>query len=192
MYDVRYSAERGRQLALKARATDRKARDEPALRSSTRCGFIDSGALTSSICFENTVSQNTQPSDRIGPRPALAGRVEAIHVAPVQGAPMRTVLRIRAHVGEGLTGDRYALGRGHYSHDRRVSRDLTLIEAEVIEDLAALGIRLAPGEARRNVTTRGIRLNELVGRRFGLARSNAAALVCASRAPTWVNSWGSL
>jgi MOSC domain-containing protein YiiM len=37
----------------------------------------------------------------------------------------------------------------------------------VIEDLAATdGIVLAPGESRRNVTTRGIRLNALVGRRF--------------------------
>jgi MOSC domain-containing protein YiiM len=79
---------------------------------------------------------------------------------------MQAVPRIRARVGSGLEGDRYALGLGYYSHDRRVRRDLTLIEAEVLEDLAALGIRLAPGEARRNVTTRGIRLNELVGRRF--------------------------
>ena len=37
----------------------------------------------------------------------------------------------------------------------------------MIEDLAATdGIELAPGETRRNVTTRGIRLNDLVGRRF--------------------------
>jgi MOSC domain-containing protein YiiM len=110
--------------------------------------------------------RNAPHGDRIGATPALAGRVEAIHLAPVQSAPMRAVTRIRAQVGAGLEGDRYALGLGYYSHDRRVSRDLTLIEAEVIEDLAAFGIRLAPGEARRNVTVRGIRLNELVGRRF--------------------------
>jgi MOSC domain-containing protein YiiM len=97
---------------------------------------------------------------------ALRGEVEAIHIASAQGGAMRLVPRIHARVGAGLEGDRYALGLGHYSHDRRVSRDLTLIEAEVIEDLSALGIRLAPGETRRNVTTRGIRLNELVGRRF--------------------------
>jgi hypothetical protein len=64
--------------------------------------------------------------------PALTGLVVAIHIAPVQGAPMRTVPRIRAQAGAGLEGDRYALGLGYYSHDRRVSRDLTLIEAEVI------------------------------------------------------------
>jgi MOSC domain-containing protein YiiM len=103
---------------------------------------------------------------RIGSTPALEGRVEAIHIASAQGAPMRAVPRIAAKIGTGLEGDRYALGVGHYSHDRRVSRDLTLIEAEVIDHLATLGIRLASGETRRNVTTRGIRLNELVGRRF--------------------------
>jgi MOSC domain-containing protein YiiM len=37
----------------------------------------------------------------------------------------------------------------------------------VIEDLARDdGIELAPGETRRNLTTRGVRLNDLVGRRF--------------------------
>ena len=55
---------------------------------------------------------------------------------------------------------------GHWT-DTNVDRGITLVEAEVIEDLAATdGILLAPGETRRNVTTRGIRLNDLVGRRF--------------------------
>lgn len=80
---------------------------------------------------------------------------------------MRSVDRARAVAGVGLAGDRYALRAGHYSSDPKVTRDLTLIEAEEIEALAAgSGIELAPGETRRNVTTRGIRLNELVGRRF--------------------------
>jgi ADP-ribose pyrophosphatase YjhB (NUDIX family)/MOSC domain-containing protein YiiM len=98
---------------------------------------------------------------------ATPGVVEAIHVAAAAGRPMREVEAVRAKVGVGLEGDRYAMGRGHYSHDLRVSRDLTLIEAEVIEDLARdHGIQLAAGETRRNVTTRGIRLNDLLGRRF--------------------------
>jgi mutator protein MutT len=95
------------------------------------------------------------------------GVVEAIHLAAAAGEPVREVELVRANAGVGLEGDRYALGRGHYSPDLRVSRDLTLIEAEVIEDLARdHGIQLAPGETRRNLTTRGIRLNDLVGRRF--------------------------
>jgi MOSC domain-containing protein YiiM/8-oxo-dGTP pyrophosphatase MutT (NUDIX family) len=102
-------------------------------------------------------------------KPAPPGVVEAIHVAATAGQPVRPVEFVRATAGVGLEGDRYALGRGHYSPDLRVSRGLTLIEAEVIEDLARDdGIELAPGETRRNLTTRGVRLNDLVGRRFSV------------------------
>ena len=103
-----------------------------------------------------------------GARAAAAiGRVEAIHIAPAGEAPMVAVERVRAIAGVGLEGDRYASKTGTWSPDPRVDRDITLIEAEVIEDLAASdGITLAPGETRRNITTRGIRLNDLVGRRF--------------------------
>jgi MOSC domain-containing protein YiiM len=95
------------------------------------------------------------------------GHVEAIHIAPAVGAPMVSLDRVRAESGVGLEGDRYASRSGHWSDGDDADRDLTLIEAEVIEDLAATdGIVLAPGETRRNVTTRGIRLNDLVGRRF--------------------------
>jgi MOSC domain-containing protein YiiM len=92
--------------------------------------------------------------------------VEAIHIASAAAEPTRAVGAIRAVPGVGLEGDRYAAGLGHYDDDR-VSRDLTLIEAEVIESLShESGIELAPGETRRNLTTRGVELNELVGRRF--------------------------
>jgi MOSC domain-containing protein YiiM/ADP-ribose pyrophosphatase YjhB (NUDIX family) len=98
---------------------------------------------------------------------APSGMVETIHIAAAAGEPVRAVELVRAKAGVGLEGDRYALGRGHYSPDLRVSRDLTLIEAEVIESLAREhDIALTPGETRRNVTTRGIRLNDLVGHRF--------------------------
>jgi MOSC domain-containing protein YiiM len=95
------------------------------------------------------------------------GRVEAIHIAPGAGARMQPVERIGAIAGVGLERDRYATGSGHYSGDAKVDRDITLIEAEEIEAFAArAGHALAAAETRRNVTTRGIRLNELVGRRF--------------------------
>jgi MOSC domain-containing protein YiiM len=99
--------------------------------------------------------------------PSTVGRIEAIHLADAAGGPMRAVPRVRAIAGVGLEGDRYATGTGTYSPDPRTDRHLTLIEAEEIEALATRdGIVLEPGETRRNVTTRGIRLNDLVGRRF--------------------------
>ena len=66
-----------------------------------------------------------------------------------------------AHAGRGLEGDRYFDGAGTFSNPHSDGHDLTLIEAEVVD---ALG--LPPAEARRNVVTRGIDLNALVGRRF--------------------------
>lgn len=96
------------------------------------------------------------------------GHVEHIHVAPEAGRPMQAREQVEATARAGLSGDRYRRGMGFW-RDSRVRRDLTLIEAEVIEDLARNhGVNLKPGETRRNVTTRGIRLNDLVGRSFRL------------------------
>jgi MOSC domain-containing protein YiiM len=95
-----------------------------------------------------------------------SGVVEAIHIADAAGAPVRATETVEAIAGVGLDGDRYAAGLGHYD-DARVSRDLTLVESEAIEALTREhGIELAPGETRRNITTRGIALNDLLGRRF--------------------------
>jgi MOSC domain-containing protein YiiM len=50
---------------------------------------------------------------------------------------------------------------------------VTLIEAEAIEALREEhGVELAPGDARRNVVTRGINLNLLLGRRFRLGEAD--------------------
>jgi 8-oxo-dGTP diphosphatase len=83
-----------------------------------------------------------------------------LHVARAAGAPMEARRRVDIAAGVGVRGDRYAGGVGFWRDDR-VSRDLTLVEAEVVA-----GLELAPGETRRNVTTRGIALNALVGRTF--------------------------
>ncbi len=105
---------------------------------------------------------------------ALRGTVEAIHIADRAGAPMRAIESVRGIAGVGLEGDRYAAGAGQYSPDPKVDRHLTLIAAEEIERLAdAFDIELAPGETRRNVTTRGIDVNALVGRRFRIGSVEA-------------------
>ena len=62
-------------------------------------------------------------------------------------------------------GDRYFDARGTFSDPHANGHDLTLIEAEVLDALA-LPTDLAPEQARRNVVTRGIDLNALVGRHF--------------------------
>jgi MOSC domain-containing protein YiiM len=96
------------------------------------------------------------------------GRVEGIFIAPAAGAPMVALERARVVAGRGLEGDRYFDGRGYYSRVPPLTgRRLTLIEAESLDALAReTGITLAPDECRRNLVTRGIRLDELIGRRF--------------------------
>ena len=93
----------------------------------------------------------------------MGGTVEHIHIADATGAPVSAVDSVRAVAGRGLTGDRNHREPGDVSP----GRDLTLIEAENVEGLARdHGIQLAPGESRRNITTRGVRLNDLVGKEF--------------------------
>jgi MOSC domain-containing protein YiiM len=95
------------------------------------------------------------------------GRVEAIYVTDTAEAPMRGVAEIRAIAGLGLEGDRYAAKKGSFSAKDKPGRQITLVEAEAIEALEReLGLVLAPGETRRNVVTRGVALNHLVGRDF--------------------------
>ncbi|MCC6223336.1 MAG: MOSC domain-containing protein [Thermoleophilia bacterium] len=99
----------------------------------------------------------------------MSGTVETIVLRGAPGSEPVTVARARALAGHGLEGDRYASGAGTFSATAGTGRDLTLIEAEALDALAvAAGIRLAPGDTRRNVVTRGIGLNDLVGRRFRL------------------------
>ncbi len=91
-----------------------------------------------------------------------AGRVEQILIAGRAGELPHQVEKVRAVAGVGLEGDRYAAGVGTWSDwPVQSGKALTLVEAEVLEE-----IDLAAAEARRNVVTRGIRLNELVGHRF--------------------------
>lgn len=91
------------------------------------------------------------------------GTVEQILVAGPKGAPRTAVDQVRAVEGMGLEGDRYFGQRpGRYAADRQV----TLIEAEAIEAVRGTGVPLTAVDARRNVVTRGVRLNELVGRTF--------------------------
>ena len=95
------------------------------------------------------------------------GSVVSIHLAPEAGAPMIAVPEARALVGRGLEGDRYCTGRGYYSAKPSLGgREITLIETETLEALAALDVKLAAAETRRNVATRGVPLNHLVDREF--------------------------
>jgi MOSC domain-containing protein YiiM len=105
-----------------------------------------------------------------------SGTVESIHVAARAEAGPRAVEAANVVAGRGIEGDRYfrTEGDGTFHEPDKHGQDLTLVEAEAIEGLAAdTGIELGPGESRRNVVTRGVALNDLVGRRFTVGEVEA-------------------
>ena len=82
--------------------------------------------------------------------------VEAIHLGPTKAGELAPVDAVRAFAGKGLAGDRH-----FYEQGARPGQALTLVAAENVEDVG-----LEPGATRRQVTTRGVDLNALVGKRF--------------------------
>lgn len=97
----------------------------------------------------------------------MSGEVLHIHVAPAAEATPTRVNSVRAEPGRGLEGDRYHASIGTYSEKGGPGREVTLIASEAIEALEAeFGVKLAPGQSRRNITTLGIDLNDLVDKEF--------------------------
>jgi MOSC domain-containing protein YiiM len=91
----------------------------------------------------------------------VEGRVEGIFITPVHGELPQPVERVTAVAGRGLDGNRY------FAEDAEPGRALTLVAAEAVEAMEAEhGISLEPRETRRNVVTRGVDVNALVGKRF--------------------------
>ena len=83
--------------------------------------------------------------------------VVAIHVASEHGAPVAAVASVRARAGRGLEGDRHF----HAAGNAEPGEALTLVEDEIVEEVG-----LPRGGTRRQVTVQGVRLDELIGRRF--------------------------
>lgn len=89
------------------------------------------------------------------------GQVTAIYIGPERELP-QPVERVTAHAGKGLEGNRY-----YWEGGAPAGNALTLIAAEALEAFSEeTGIPLSAQESRRNVLTRGIDLNALVGKRF--------------------------
>jgi MOSC domain-containing protein YiiM len=87
--------------------------------------------------------------------------VECIFISPEAGAPQLSCQKINLVAGNGIVGDR------NYGLSKWPGQNLTLIELEEIE--AFVGEKNRERDlsiTRRNILTRGVRLNELVGKEF--------------------------
>src|SRR4051812_48623331 len=106
------------------------------------------------------------PAGRLPGAAGTSGTVEGLYVAAAAEAPCVAVETAEAVAGRGLRGDRYFEGQGTFGGPGAAGHELTLIEQEALDELAAAGVALEPADARRNVVTRGVDLNALAGRRF--------------------------
>ena len=90
--------------------------------------------------------------------------VEFIHTAPRPKAPMERQRAVTVQSNFGIEGDRRAQADS--------SRQVTFIEAEVVESAAAsLNLSIPPGASRRNFTTRGVDLATLIGKKFQIGNA---------------------
>jgi hypothetical protein len=97
------------------------------------------------------------------------GEVVGIYISAVKTGPMQSLVTATALPGRGLLGDRYAAKAGTFTprSERLRGYDLTLIESEVLDRVTfSNGSHLSAAESRRNVVTKGIDLNALVGWEF--------------------------
>jgi MOSC domain-containing protein YiiM len=106
------------------------------------------------------------------------GTVVGVYVAAEVGLPPAAVEEAKLVAGRGIVGDRYYTGTGTFSPAAMdADHQLTLIEAEEIDACnAAVGRSHAHGDLRRNIVTRGIELNALVGVEFRVGGARARGM----------------
>jgi hypothetical protein len=95
------------------------------------------------------------------------GKVVALYICPMAGAPMQAVSEVEAMANAGLRGDRYCTGEGSFNKGAMGKRQVTLINGIFFE-----GTGFQYVDSRRNIVTNGVELMWLIGREFqiGTAR----------------------
>lgn len=89
--------------------------------------------------------------------------IERIFISHAPGGVQQECASIRVERDAGIVGDR------HFGRDDWAGQNLTLVEAEEIERFCTETQRPTDlSITRRNVVTRGVRLNDLVGKTFTL------------------------
>jgi hypothetical protein len=94
------------------------------------------------------------------------GTVVGLFVSPEAGAPMQSVGGVLAIVGEGLSGDRYAKGRGSFNIGKQGRRQVTLINARFVD-----GSGFDYFETRRNIVVKDVELMDQIGHEFRIGEA---------------------
>lgn len=91
-----------------------------------------------------------------------SGTVVSIHITREEGGEIETIQHAKLVPGEGIRGDRYFQRTGGDP-----AKELTLVESEQVDRFNRdSGMQLDPAATRRNIVTRGVNLNALVGQTF--------------------------
>lgn len=100
-------------------------------------------------------------SPAISHRRIFTVTIERLCIHAADSDALRDLAEVDVIAGSGIVGDRY------FSRADEPGQNITFVEAEAIEAfLAAHGRPVDLLVTRRNVVTRGVRLNDLVGRTF--------------------------
>jgi MOSC domain-containing protein YiiM len=92
------------------------------------------------------------------------GKIIAIHVAAKARQAVQEVAVATLVADKGIEGDRY--------FGRHPKLNLTLVDEEFLEQAAdEIGVSYRPGMSRRNITVRGVTLNDLIGKRFQIGEA---------------------
>lgn len=96
-----------------------------------------------------------------------SGRLVSIHLGAGPAGPLQSVDSVEAVPGRGLRGDRYFNGTGTWSgHPDPTGKQVTLVDQAVVAEQLDAGFVATSRGTRRNLTTAGIDLAGLAGRRF--------------------------
>jgi MOSC domain-containing protein YiiM len=101
------------------------------------------------------------------------GRVVGIYIGPEPERSMQPVTEAKAVAGRGIDGDRYF----QPVENGDPTAEITLIESEAIEAATTeSGVDIRLEDTRRNIITSGVRLDDLLGKRFRLGEVVVEAL----------------
>ena len=100
------------------------------------------------------------------------GTIDGIYIAAQNGDLIQGHKQVAVKAGKGIVGDRYysETGNNRSSYKGEPDWEITLIEAEVVEAFnRSEGHQFHVSDFRRNLVTRDVELNKLVGKRFSIS-----------------------
>jgi len=103
----------------------------------------------------------------------MAGQVIEVHTASLMDAPAQAQLAAILEAGHGIIGDRHYLPQQSLEMGTRQTRkeDISIISADELDAFnTKFQLAIPYGEFRRNIITRDIDLNALVGKRFRIGK----------------------